>query len=225
MSVGPKLAGLCILLSFAAACGRPEGTPVLAKDVTDFNTLFAENCAGCHGVGGKNGPAPILNDPLYLTIVPKDALRHTIESGVPGTPMPAFAQSEGGELYPAQVDALLNGMGQKWARPVEWNGLALPVYSASGGAPDTAQGKQVFMAACARCHSDQGKAGSIENASFLTLISDQGLRTSTIVGRPDFGVPNWRGYIPEHALTDQEITNVVGYLVSLRPASGAQKQP
>ncbi len=219
-----KLAGISLVLSFAAACGRPPATPVAAKDVMDFSMLFGENCEGCHGVDGKNGAAPVLNSGLYLAFVPKEVLRQTIEKGVPGTPMPAFAQSEGGPLDPAQVGALVSGMEEKWAKPAELNTVKLPPYKAPDGAADVAHGKQVFTAACARCHADQAlkqdQAGSITNASFLSLVSDQGLRTSTIVSRPDFGIADWRGYTPGHTLTDQEITDVVAYLGSLRPIAG-----
>jgi cytochrome c oxidase cbb3-type subunit III len=216
-----NLPGACLVFSglvllFAAACGRPVGQPVLDKDVMDFGTLYSENCSGCHGADGMNGAAPALNSPVFLALIPQDALRQIVEHGVPGTPMPAFAQSEGGELNPPQVEALLSGMEQKWAKPSEVNGAILPSYSAATGAGDIARGKQVFATACDRCHGDQGQAGSITNASFLSLVSDQGLRTSTIVGRPDFGIPDWRGYIPQHALTNQEITDVVAYLASLR---------
>lgn len=219
-----KLAGvcavICVVLAFAAACGRPENPTVLAKDVLDFNALFAENCSGCHGADGKNGPAPVLNSPVYLAFVPKDVLQRTIERGVPGTPMPAFAQSEGGDLTSAQIEALASGMEDKWAKPAEMKTIAVPPYAVPDDHPDAAQGKQVFLSACVRCHGDAGKAGSIANASFLSLISDQGLRTSTIVGRPDFDVPDWRGYAPDHALTNQEIGNVVAYLISLREPAG-----
>ncbi len=218
-----------MVLAFAAACGRPVEKPVLAKDVTDFATLFAQNCSGCHGADGKSGPAPVLNSPVYLALIPKETLRKTIEHGVSGTPMPAFAQSEGGDLLPAQVESLVNGMETNWARHPEVNSAelsaaAIPPYSAPASGSDTARGKQVFAAACSRCHGDQAKAGSITNASFLGLVSDQGLRTSTIVGRSDFGAPDWRGDMPGHELTNQEITDVVAYLISLRSQAQALTQ-
>lgn len=216
-----ELAGVCVVFSciallFAAACGRPVEKYVPDQDVLDFGALFAGKCSGCHGADGKNGAAPVLNSPVFLALIPQDALRRIVEHGVPGTPMPAFAQSEGGDLNPPQVEALLRGMEEKWAKPAELSSVTLPSYSAAAGAGDIAQGKQVFVAACDRCHGDRGKAGSIANASFLNLVSDQGLRISTIVGRPDFGIPDWRGYIPQHALTNEEITNVVTYLIALR---------
>jgi cytochrome c oxidase cbb3-type subunit 3/ubiquinol-cytochrome c reductase cytochrome c subunit len=95
--------------------GRPDpaGRPVPADKVTDFGTLYKTHCAGCHGADGKLGPAPPLNDPLFLAIVPDEELRRVIRGGravTPRqrTPMPAFALGEGRPLSPEQAEA--------WAR-------------------------------------------------------------------------------------------------------------
>src|SRR5438270_5662192 len=98
----------CAVCVFLTACASPPRTPVLAKDITDFHTLYHVNCSGCHGANGRYGAAPSLADPIYLSFIPKDTLRHTIETGVPGTPMPAFAAGNGGPLYPKQIDAIVN---------------------------------------------------------------------------------------------------------------------
>jgi hypothetical protein len=66
--------------------------------VEDFTILYAQNCAGCHGPGGSRGAAIPLADPVFLAIADDDAIRRTAANGVPGTPMPAFAQSAGGML-------------------------------------------------------------------------------------------------------------------------------
>jgi cytochrome c oxidase cbb3-type subunit III len=52
--------------------GQPkiEDKPIRADEIADFNVLFKNNCSGCHGAEGKLGPAPPLNDPLFLALVP-----------------------------------------------------------------------------------------------------------------------------------------------------------
>jgi cytochrome c oxidase cbb3-type subunit 3/ubiquinol-cytochrome c reductase cytochrome c subunit len=72
--------------------------------------------------------------------------------------------------------------------------------------------------------SGAGKVGSIVDGSYLALISDQGLRSITIAGRPDEGMPDWRtdGTQP---MTDQQITDVVAWLVSKRKADPGQPYP
>jgi cytochrome c oxidase cbb3-type subunit 3/ubiquinol-cytochrome c reductase cytochrome c subunit len=54
------------------------------------------------------------------------------------------------------------------------------------------------------------------------LVSDQGLRTIVITGRPELGAPDWRGNVPEHPMTDQEITDVVAWLASRRAQNPGQ---
>ena len=65
-------AALSLLLS---ACSSPHGQPqrdseaVAPNQVLDFTTLYAQNCAGCHGAQGRGGAAISLADPVYLAIV------------------------------------------------------------------------------------------------------------------------------------------------------------
>ena len=54
------------------------------------------------------------------------------------------------------------------------------------------------------------------NPNFLALASDQSLRTTTIVGRPDLGKPDWRANVSDHPMSPQEISDVVAWLVALR---------
>ena len=70
-----------------------------------------------------------------------------------------------------------------------------------------------------------GKAGSILDGSFLALINEQTLRTTVIAGRPDIGEPDWRGHIPGRAMTDDEVTDVIAWLMSQRPANPGQPYP
>ena len=67
------------------------------------------------------------------------------------------------------------------------------------------------------CHGKGAKVGPVTDPSYLALVSNQNLRTSIIVGRRDFGMPDWRFLNLGHALTDQDIADVVAYLASLRP--------
>jgi hypothetical protein len=74
---------------------------------------------------------------------------------------------------------------------------------------------------CSSCRgngrSGGPKAGSVVDKAYLSLITDQGLRTIVITGRPDFNTPDWRNNVPGHPMTDQEITDVVAWLASQRP--------
>ena len=87
--------------------------------------------------------------------------------------------------------------------------------------------QQVYTTYCASCHGVAGatgksKAGSITEPAFLALVSDQALRTVVIAGRPDIGQPDWRNDLPGHPMSDQEVTDVVGWLSSQRPGTAKQ---
>ena len=215
-------AGL-LLLAGCNLPGKPTEGDIVRRpsDNLDAVALYNQNCAGCHGRDGKLGPAPPIGDPVYLAVVDDDTMRQVISKGRPGTPMAAFVQSEGGMLTTKQVDAIVQGIRQRWAKPDVLQGVTLPSYAAkaAGNAP---HGAAVFATYCAGCHGSNGtgsdKVGSIVNPQYLSLITDQGLRTITIIGRPDFDAPDWRNNLPGHPMSDQEITDVVAWLASQRPA-------
>ncbi len=220
------------LAALAGGCSRLPGKPkeeerwVAAAQVTDFNQLYTQNCAGCHGSEGRFGSARPLNDPLYLAVVNADALRQVTAKGVPGTAMPAFAEQAGGSLTDKQIDALVEGMRSRWGRPNDFKEVTLPPYSLqdainSGSGPgDPQRGAKVFVANCAQCHGADGrggaKGGSVVDPNFLALASDQSLRTTTITGRPDLGKPDWRANVPGRPLSPQEISDVVAWLAAQR---------
>jgi cytochrome c oxidase cbb3-type subunit III len=209
-----------LLLLLTAACdppGKPKPEPPSSQDITDFATLFEQNCAACHGPDGKNGPARPLNSALYLAIIPRDVLQKTIENGRPGTAMPAWARSQGGPLTQKQIVALVNGIEQHWAKPVRFQHAALPSYSAANDSGDPKRGKKLFARDCFMCHGPKAPIGSVTDTAFLQLVSDQVLRTSIIQGRPDLGMPDYRTLNMGRALSDQDISDLVAYLASLRP--------
>jgi len=210
--------------------GKPTAASIVKRptDVLDPVVLYQQNCAGCHGADGKLGPAPPIGDPLYLSIVDDDTLRNTISKGRTGTAMSAFAQSEGGMLTGKQVDAIVQGIRQRWGQGQVLQSGTAPPYAAKS--PGNAQhGMAVFTMFCASCHGPEGtgtvQVGSIVNPNYLSLISDQGLRTIVIIGRPDFNAPDFRNNLPGHPMTDQEITDVVAWLSAQRPETAATATP
>jgi cytochrome c oxidase cbb3-type subunit III len=223
---------LSLLLS---ACSSPHGTPgkdseiQAPSEIVDFRTLYAENCAACHGTEGRGGAAIALADPVYLAIVDESSMRKVIANGVHGTSMPAFAQSAGGMLTDKQIDVISNGIFSHWAQKGILDGANPRSYAAisSGDVQGNVQrGEAAYRTYCSSCHGPQGQGGpkgsAITNDSFLALVSDQGLRTIVIAGRPELGAPDWRGDVPGKPMSDQEITDVVAWLASHRVQSPGQ---
>jgi cytochrome c oxidase cbb3-type subunit 3/ubiquinol-cytochrome c reductase cytochrome c subunit len=193
-----------------------------------FDTLYGENCAGCHGANGQNGSATNLANPEYEALIDDASLRDVISNGRKGTLMPAFNKRAGGDLTDAQTDAILRGMRDRWRKTNPFGGDTPPPYKVSEPS-DIAKGKAVYTEACARCHGataqHPGNAGSILDGSFVALIDEQMVRTTIIAGRPDIGEPDWRGHIPGRAMTNQEITDVSAWLIAQRPVHPGQPYP
>jgi mono/diheme cytochrome c family protein len=199
----------------------PDSEVLPPREITDFGVLYAKNCAACHGPDGKNGAATSLGDPLFLAIADDAVIRRVATTGVPGFPMPAFASSAGGMLTDKQVEAIVTGI-RSWAKPFDVSLTSLPSYVAEAPG-DPARGAGVYVTYCSSCHGPDGrggpKASSIVDRSYLSLVSDQQLRTTVIVGRPELGAPDWRNNVAGHPMSAQEISDVVAWLAAQRPQS------
>jgi cytochrome c oxidase cbb3-type subunit 3 len=209
--------------------GKLFEQPSLADEVVDprtvlsFERLYATNCAGCHGMRGAGNAAIGLASPSYLAIVSDADLRRIIAEGRAKTAMPAFAESAGGLLNDAQVDALVRGI-RAWAPAGLRRDPQTPPYEASSYG-DADRGARVFAEHCGTCHGVDGSGGahtgSIVNAAFLELRSEQSLRTTILAGRSDLGCPNWRDS-GEAPMSADDITDSVEWLWAHRQRSSVQ---
>jgi len=212
-------------------CGTAPGRPLEAaetpapKEVVAFDALYGQNCVACHGEQGRGGPAIALNNPVYLGVVDDASMRTVIANGVHGTSMPAFARSAGGMLTDEQIDVIAREIRSRWSRPDYLDGANPPSY-AQPSTGNVQRGEVAYQTYCASCHGPQGRGGStasaITNDSFLALMSNQGLRTIVIAGRPELHAPDWRGYVKGKPMSDQEVTDVVAWLASHRVEAPGQ---
>jgi mono/diheme cytochrome c family protein len=171
---------------------------VPANEVLDFSLLYGQNCSGCHGAGKRNlGPAPPLNDPLFRAIIPAEELQMVIAQGRERTPMPAFAQDNGGPLTPLQIQVLVKqikgvpykivdkgergkaivddsgGIPPQWGAPPQPPN-EVPSYLAGKGrsgdlAGDEQRGIKVFAQACTVCHGEDGRGVARGNETVRTI--------------------------------------------------------
>ena len=220
-----------VVATLCSGCVAPHGEPskgaeVLApNEVLDFATLYAENCAGCHGANGRGGGAIALANPVYLAIADDAAIHKVTANGVRGTAMPAFSVSAGGMLTDAQVDVITKEIRSRWSKQGVLDTATAPSY-APESAGDTQRGEVTYKTYCESCHGPGGgggrKASAITDDSFLALVSDQGLRTIVITGRPELGAPDWRGNVQGRPMSEQEVTDVVAWLASRRVQNPGQ---
>jgi cytochrome c oxidase cbb3-type subunit III len=221
-------------LAFLCGCGRLPGKPKLEdrwrppEDIKNFAELFDGNCRACHSNGETLGASISMNYPAYIAIVPREVMHKVIEEGIRGTAMPGYSDKAGGMLTDEQINILVDGI-YGWAKGHEAPADNLPPYSAPLG--DAERGEAVFAQDCAGCHGAEGegvkgKAGSVVDATYLSLVSDQYLRTVVIAGRSDLGMPGFREYVPGKPMTPDEISDVVAWLSSHRQgtAPGAPGQ-
>lgn len=109
-------------------------------------SIFASQCAICHGQRGEGGRGAALARARLRHAPDDEALRRIIRRGLPGTGMPAT-----------------------WLNEAELNDIAAYVRSLGRGvqpapaAGDAARGKTIYespAAACAGCHTIQGRGGA-----------------------------------------------------------------
>ncbi|MFP5229708.1 MAG: c-type cytochrome [Acidobacteriota bacterium] len=234
MRWGVLLAALPLMLSLAGCEHLPgaaaaAGTAPRPDQMMDFTTLYASNCQACHGANGHNGPAIDHANPGFQALLDDATLRRIISNGMPGTQMPAFAQSAGGMLTDAEIDAIVAGMRSEWAKPNAFGGATPPPFQQPAGG-DVKRGEQVYQARCANCHQ-KPQDQQVTSPAYLSLVSDQALRTIIIAGRPDIGQPDWRmqdtkgGGSAGGPLSAQDVTDLVTYLGSLRNPAAVSAAP
>ena len=215
-----------ILLAASAfglsSCDWMPGRPKLADkwqapdEVAGFEKLYRQNCIACHGLGPVAGASIAMDNPTFLAVIPSETLINDISNGVHGTAMPGSSQAAGGTLTAAQIKTIADGILKN--KPAQPSTSPLPAYSAPLG--DAARGGQVFASTCASCHgadgTGSGKAGSVVDAAYLGLVSNQYLRTIIIAGRPDLGCPDFANRTPGKPMASEAIADVAAWLVSHR---------
>src|SRR5438132_11735001 len=213
MKLHPILVGAAMVAFLASAgCSNSPGRPgkeaeVLQRNqVMEFYLLYGQNCAGCHAAHGKGGAAIALANPVFLAIADNAAIRRIVADGVRATAMPAFAQSAGGMLTDKQIDALVQGI-RSWQKPDTLRDTGPPPYIAQAPG-DPERGAEAYQMYCSSCHGVDGrggcKASSIDDGSYLALVSDQYLRTIVIAGRPELRAPDWRSDVKGRPISAHE---------------------
>ena len=200
-----------------------------AYAIQDGKSIFATNCAPCHGAGaagvqGKGYPNLLDNDWLYGGTI--DAIHTTITHGVRNTNdpdarnvgiyMPAWGDKATGTLADVATAKLTDEqVGQTVAYVLKISGQTADEAKATAGA-------QLFADNCAACHGADGKGNRDMGAPNLTDAiwlygGDEATLTETIKAGRGGVMPTW-GYAPEGStprLSEDEIRAVAVYVHSL----------
>jgi cytochrome c oxidase cbb3-type subunit III len=161
-------------------------------------TVFADNCAPCHGSGGAGAKGyPNLNDDDWLWGGSLDQIMQTIQFG---------ARSGHPKAHESQMLAFGRDTILKKGEIVT---VANYVRSLSGlsTAPgfDAAAGKKIFAENCVSCHGDDGKGNQDVGAPNLTdkiwlYGSDEATIVETITNGRAGVMPAWNGRLDPVAI-------------------------
>jgi mono/diheme cytochrome c family protein len=159
-----------------------------------------------------------LANPEFQALVDDNTLRDIISHGLIGTQMPAWSQQAGGMLTDQQINAIIAGMRKEWRKPNAFGGLTPPPYHQPEGG-SAQHGQQLYQQRCAACH--QGNERQQPNSPvYLSLVSDDAVRSIIIAGRTDIHQPDLRHDNPDGAegqpLSPQDVTDIVAYLHAQR---------
>ncbi len=177
-------------------------------------TLYAENCAACHGDGAGTLIAPAL-DSADLRERSSEELESIIRNGVPGTLMAAWD----GKLSDQEIAAVLTLL-YRWPE-VTATGVVFPEVemTAFPSTPEMiADGQRLFNIACKSCHGMDGygtpMAPALNNQLFLTETPDAAIYQIIAGGVPGSLMPAWGS-----RLSDYDLQSLVAYLRSLEQSA------
>ena len=209
--------GVLLLLATSALAGETGAS------------LFANNCAVCHGESGKGGVGVPLALPDFQRQVSDKFLYTTIRMGRPGRVMPAFTRLSDEEVHKiiAYIRTLTN--------------VKKPEHDPTPIHGNIEHGKELFAQDCAVCHGDHGQGGkgtgvtfsrprdlpilapALNNAGFLAAATDSMIKHTLIEGRE--GTP--MNPFKNKKVSDQDINDIVSYVRSfqkdLKPIQSANE--
>jgi len=226
-SLGLALGAALALLTSGFGCGRGSGSPALpsatpaagaSAPAVNPNSPLAEGarvyeryCQLCHAkdaTGYAADNAPSLISKTFLESASDQLIAAGIRMGRPGTAMAAYGKVRGGPLEEREIDALVAFLRSKGPA-----NRALPAATPNG---DLARGADVYEKNCVGCHGKAGVRGnsvSLLNPELLAAASPAFLQFAIVNGRPPTPMPAFQG-----KLSEQEITDVVSWLWSFKPA-------
>ena len=227
--IGTIATGLIVLalglyILFEPARVQSAGQDILHVQLDDAMSLYAENCAVCHGLQGEGiGSIPPLDNPALRTMTADDLFK-TISRGRFNTAMPAWSQSDGGPLSDYQVNEMV-----QLVQFGDWNatkdrvvnlGLAPLVpfttepdpalFEQIGSLPDGAilqTAIKIFAAECVSCHGADGLGTKIAPALNDPLIREktaEELNRTVTLGRAGTLMAGWN-----NVLAPEEISAMV----------------
>ena len=211
-------------------CARPaaQSSETLApNEVAEFDTLYAENCAGCHGPQGRGGAAIALADPVYLRIADEASMRarhrqrrtRDVDARLRAKRR-RHADGQADRCDRARDPIALEPARDSRRRPSAF------LRCGSHGRRAARRGrlrKGTANPATVPEAAEARRAAPSRTIPFSRWSAIRGCARSSSPAVPELGAPDWRGNVPGRPMSDQEVTDVVAWLA--RAASKAPGQP
>ena len=190
-------------------------------DVKAGETLFAKNCATCHGEKGEGSDdGPSLNNKQFLSTTDDGTIFSVASSGVPNTQMPAWNQVHGGPLTDEDVRQVVTFIRA-------WQPTA-PDVSTTVRPGDASRGQAIFDSTCYACHGKDGKgtarAPALNDPAHLSQFDDAWYKDTIMKGRPAQGMPTW-GTVLNPAQVNDLLALLDSWRTAAPSAAADAKQP
>jgi cytochrome c oxidase cbb3-type subunit III len=195
----------------AAAAPSAPAAPPLDPALAAGALTYEKYCQLCHAkdaTGYAADNAPSLVSQTFLESASDAFIAAGIRMGRPGTAMAAYTKARGGPLNERDIQNLVRFLRSKGPAY-----QPLPAVPVTG---DAQRGAAVFEKNCQTCHgtaTTRGNAVSLINPELLNAASPAFLRHAIVNGRPPTPMQPFRD-----KLSDQQIDDVVAWLLSFKPA-------
>lgn len=184
--------------------------------------LYAENCAVCHGEDGQGRVGATLAKD-WPSIRPDLTVKSIIETGVPGSVMPAWSQANGGPFDPAEIEALVAYIlswqtgGAPEITPAPTVTLLPPLNPIPNIAGDPNRGAKLYAENCEMCHGEkgEGRIGATLAHVWPGIRPDLNIRNTIASGISGSLMPAW-SRANGGPLVEEEIDDLVAFILVLQ---------
>lgn len=191
-----------------------------AQAAPDGTSLYARNCAACHGENGAGGLGVPLSLPSFQSTISNDYLHKTIRLGRPGRVMPTST------LPDTDIDTIVHHIRS-------WNKAPAPQFSASPVKGNAEHGRALYAERCVTCHGAGGEGGkgtgvtfsrprdlpimapALNNPGFLAAVSDSMIKKTLITGREGTPMVSFL----KQGLKEKDIDDIVSFIRSFEKVS------
>ena len=185
-------------------------------------TLFAQNCAVCHGDFGEGGPnpsqpsqiIPAIGTAEFLSTHDDTTLFQIINQGQPDRGMSPFGSANGGSLDDDQINSIVSFLRSWQANPPVTTPpqITLPPLSMSA--------TEIYSKICSQCHGQNGE-GTAVGPTLNDLSDDTDQEIGAVIGQ---GITDTNMLAFGSILSNKQISDLVA-LIRTFPPPQSSSQP